>query len=37
VNIKNNNELTLNGFLELPRKEIKRIMSKEDFFRGDFE
>jgi len=32
-----NNDLTLNEFLELPRNEIKRVISTPDFFRGDFE
>ena len=29
--------ITLNQFLELPKKEIKRVISTPNFFRGDFE
>lgn len=29
--------ITLNQFLELPKKEIKRVISTQNFFRGDFE
>jgi len=37
ITIKNNKKLTLNQFLKLPRKSIKRIINDQENFRGDFE